>query len=67
MGQAVGVRRGESRPANCHGGSSGASCSVTLTCLSEVDYGTSCLVVGAVAGLAWLRRSLPLAAIVAVG
>ena len=35
--------------------------------LSEVDYGTSCLVVGAVAGLAWLRRSLPLAAIVAVG
>ena len=35
--------------------------------LSEVDYGTSCLVVGAVAGLAWVRRSLPLAAIVAVG
>ena len=35
--------------------------------LSEVDYGTSCLVIGAVAGLAWLRRSLPLAAIVAVG
>ena len=35
--------------------------------LSEVDYGTSCLVVGAVAGLAWLHRSLLLAAFVAVG
>ena len=35
--------------------------------LSEVDYGTSCLVVGGVAGLAWLRRSLLLAAFVATG
>jgi hypothetical protein len=35
--------------------------------LSEVDYGTSCLVVGAVAGFAWLLRSLPLAAFVAIG
>jgi hypothetical protein len=35
--------------------------------LSEVDYGTSCLVVGAVAGLAWLHRSLLLAAFVAIG
>ena len=35
--------------------------------LSEVDYGTSCLVVGAVAGLAWLRRSLLLAAFVVIG
>ena len=35
--------------------------------LNEVDYGTSCLVVGAVAGLAWLRRSLLLAALVLTG
>jgi len=32
--------------------------------LSEVDYGTSCLVVGAVAGLALAAASLPLAAFV---
>ena len=31
--------------------------------LSEVDYGTSCLVVGAVAGLAWLRATAPESAV----
>jgi membrane associated rhomboid family serine protease len=35
--------------------------------LSEVDYGTSCLVVGAVAALAWLGRSALLAAFIVVG
>ena len=35
--------------------------------LGQVDYGTSCLVIGAAAALAWVRRSMLLAAIIAAG
>jgi hypothetical protein len=35
--------------------------------LGQVDYGTSCLVLGAAAALTWVRRSMLLAAIIAAG
>jgi membrane associated rhomboid family serine protease len=35
--------------------------------LGQIDYGTSCLVIGAAAALTWVRRSMLLAAIIAAG